>query len=93
MNVSPDILIIPSKLVPFAKEINGTLVINPGPLAKGNGGGTYAEVTVHPMKHDGTEDQVAASISGNDNEMSKDTTEKQIFHDVCSRSAVEIIRI
>ena len=50
MNVSPDILITPSRLAPMAKEVLGTLVINPGPLAKGTRGGTYASLSVNPLK-------------------------------------------
>jgi hypothetical protein len=36
--------------MPLAKEVQDTIVINPGSLAKGNSGGTLAEVTIHPMK-------------------------------------------
>ena len=32
---SPDVLIIPSKLAPLAKDVSGTLVVNPGTVAKG----------------------------------------------------------
>ena len=30
----------------------GCLCVNPGQLAKGTGGGTYAELAVHPMPQD-----------------------------------------
>lgn len=45
---TPDILIVPSKLGVFVKDIGPTLVVNPGSLAKGQQGGAYAEITVHP---------------------------------------------
>ncbi len=49
MGVSPDVLILPSKLAHMAKDTLGTLVVNPGQLAKGNSGGTFAELSIHPM--------------------------------------------
>lgn len=38
----PDIQIIATDKMKFAKEVKGTLFVSPGPLALGNGGGTYA---------------------------------------------------
>ncbi|CAD5119859.1 DgyrCDS8443 [Dimorphilus gyrociliatus] len=43
ISVTPHILITPSDLKYFIKEINGTLCINPGRLARGNAGGTYGK--------------------------------------------------
>lgn len=51
MAVSPDLLLLPSKLKAFAKTAPGhpgTLVINPGMLCRGNSGGSYAKVLVFP---------------------------------------------
>lgn len=45
---SPDILLLPSKLKPFARAVAGTLVVNPGTLCRGNIGGTYARLVVAP---------------------------------------------
>ena len=45
----PDLLVLPSKLNTFAKVIQGTLCVNPGKLTKGNGGGTYAHISVNPL--------------------------------------------
>jgi len=48
--VRPDILILPSKLASFAKDVEGgTLVVNPGRLVRGTVGGTYAMVDLHPV--------------------------------------------
>jgi DNA polymerase alpha subunit B len=52
MQVSPDVLILPSKLAHMARDVLGTVVVNPGSLAKGANGGTYAEVAIHPVKED-----------------------------------------
>jgi DNA polymerase alpha subunit B len=49
MNYKPDILLIPSRLAPIAKDIQGTMVINPSSLAKGRSGGTFAEITIHTL--------------------------------------------
>ncbi|XP_058947693.2 DNA polymerase alpha subunit B [Pocillopora verrucosa] len=48
---NPDILILPSDLRYFAKDILGCLCVNPGRLAKGLVGGTYAKVSVKPSQH------------------------------------------
>ena len=46
-----DLLLAPSKLVPFARPVleGETLAINPGELTKDTIGGTYAIIDVHPM--------------------------------------------
>lgn len=48
---NPDILILPSDLRYFAKDILGCLCVNPGRLAKGLVGGTYAKLRVKPSQH------------------------------------------
>ena len=53
MPVSPDILLVPSRLATFARPLsNGTLAINPGQLAKGTSGGTYARLNIYPIPAD-----------------------------------------
>ncbi|CAN0438366.1 unnamed protein product, partial [Laminaria digitata] len=52
MPATPDVLLVPSRLAQFAREVQGCLCVNPGQLAKGTGGGTYAELAVHPMPQD-----------------------------------------
>jgi hypothetical protein len=46
MEVQPHILIIPSLLKPFIKDVDGTIVVNPNRLVSGNGGGNYARLQV-----------------------------------------------
>jgi len=48
---TPNLLITPSDMVPFAKEIAGTLIVNPGRLTKGKGGGSYGIVQLNSEKH------------------------------------------
>jgi hypothetical protein len=49
MAQKPDLLVLPTKLNTFAKVIQGTLCVNPGKLTKGNGGGTFAHISVDPL--------------------------------------------
>ena len=39
---APHLLILPSDLIHFVRDINGTTVVNPGRLTKGVGPGTYS---------------------------------------------------
>ncbi|KAI0407374.1 DNA polymerase alpha/epsilon subunit B [Xylaria palmicola] len=50
VSVRPDMVVVPSALPPFAKVVESILVINPGPLSKRRGPGTYARVTLYPPK-------------------------------------------
>lgn len=77
---SPDVLIIPSKLAPLVTDVLGTLVINPGQIAKGTNGGTYADVTINPF------DEMTLRKAIQDNL-------KEIPHEVSKRSHVAITRI
>lgn len=48
MQVTPDVLLVPSKLAPFVKDVCGSVVVNSNTLAKGSTGGSFAHLTVHP---------------------------------------------
>lgn len=78
---TPDVLICPSRLAPMAKDVLGTVFVNPGTLAKGLSGGTYAEVTVHPMNEEDLRD---LHLKGSTD---------PIPHNVASRCCVQIVRI
>lgn len=71
---SPDVLLVPSKLTTFCRRVEDTLVVNPGTLAKGVHGGTYADMWIHPMKR----------------EMLEGKEEEILEHEVWDRSSVEI---
>ena len=49
LQTTPDILILPSQLNPFAKRVSDVLCINPGRLTKGSTAGTFCQVTMHPV--------------------------------------------
>ncbi|KAI1283664.1 DNA polymerase alpha/epsilon subunit B [Xylaria sp. FL0933] len=50
VNVRPDVIVVPSALPPFARVVESVLVINPGYLSKRRGPGTYARMTLYPLK-------------------------------------------
>ncbi|TRY63678.1 hypothetical protein TCAL_16562 [Tigriopus californicus] len=52
LSVQPHILIVPSDLAHFFKSINDGLVMNPGRLAKGEQGGVFARLRIHPPSND-----------------------------------------
>ena len=83
MPVSPDILLVPSRLATFARPLsNGTLAINPGQLAKGTSGGTYARLNIYPIPADMVQKaQEGGSASG------------PMTHQVAQRTSLQIKRI
>ncbi|XP_064602750.1 DNA polymerase alpha subunit B-like [Liolophura sinensis] len=46
--VNPHVLLVPSDLRYFIKDIDGCCCVNPGRLAKGHTGGTYARLRLQP---------------------------------------------
>ena len=81
MPCTPDVLILPSKLSPFCCPVldNGSLVINPGHLARANMGGTYAIMDIYPITR-----EVLENAGGDD---------VQLKHGIHDRTYVEIKRI
>ena len=49
LTCTPDILILPSKLATFCKNVLNCIVINPGHICKGMTGGTFATMNIHPI--------------------------------------------
>ena len=58
----PDIQIIATDKMKFVHDVDGVLFVAPGPLALGNGAGTYARITVYPMKKEGCEESVLNAV-------------------------------
>ena len=44
LSTTPDVLVTPSRLSHFAKDVNGTVCLNPGMLTRGVTGGVYAKL-------------------------------------------------
>lgn len=49
MSETPDILITPSDLMLFAKNVDGCICVNPGTLYKGAVAGNFATITIDPL--------------------------------------------
>lgn len=96
-NAHPDVLILPSRLAALAKEVFGTLVVNPGPLTRGVGGGTFAQLSIHPIK----EADLRASIVQNNTTAGQHQHQQQLQvppaeaypHRVAARTSVTIAKI
>ncbi|SMN20356.1 similar to Saccharomyces cerevisiae YBL035C POL12 B subunit of DNA polymerase alpha-primase complex [Maudiozyma saulgeensis] len=79
-NITPDIIIIPSELLPFARVVKNVIMINPGKFVKPNGAnGTYAQISIRsPNVNDGS----LTEIPGEEN---------LYLHNVWKRSRVDIV--
>ena len=66
MPVQPDVLLLPSKLACFVKDIQGgTVAINPGYLVKGGMGGTFVAMDIHPLKKEILEESDGEVLDNN----------------------------
>nr|XP_014435797.1 DNA polymerase alpha subunit B-like [Pelodiscus sinensis] len=59
--VTPDILITPSELRYFVKDVLGCVCVNPGRLTKGQVGGTYSRLYI--QRHDPEEERKSPCIA------------------------------
>ena len=78
MPITPDVLVLPSKLAKFAKVVKGCVVVNPGALCQGDSGGTFAKLDIKGMDLEALE------------KMDKDVV---VAHGVAERARVEVVRI
>ncbi len=86
---TPQILVLPSVFPEFAKVVKGTLVVNPSTLIRaGLGGGTYAEITLHPKLEDG-----AANDQPQPMEVDDAASEACGAFDVLKQVGVRVIKI
>jgi DNA polymerase alpha subunit B len=81
-SVTPDILLLPSVLTPFARIVDGTVVANPGPCAKGSspGKGSFASFQIQPMNKSELQEQASSESA-------------QLSHQVFDRARVDVFRI
>uniref|UniRef100_A0AAY4E226 DNA polymerase alpha subunit B n=1 Tax=Denticeps clupeoides TaxID=299321 RepID=A0AAY4E226_9TELE len=52
MPINPDVLVVPSELRYFIKEVSGCVCLNPGRLTKGQVGGTYGRLLIQRSPSD-----------------------------------------
>lgn len=77
LNVVPDMMVLPSALTPFAKVVEGVMVVNPGFISKKRGAGTFAQVIVKPKV-----------VTDEERE-----AESKMLHLLYERARVDIVRI
>jgi len=77
---TPDVLLLPSLVGPFAKRIGDVLCVNPGQLTDRCWPGTFARLTVHPSR------KVTAGLT-------LSPSAPEVAHRVCERTRVDIVRI
>lgn len=78
--ITPDILITPTKLNYFANNVRGVLCINSGNLSKGAGAGTYSKLNITPMKNDVLYRAREAGAT-------------EVPHGIVARARVEVVRV
>ncbi|KAI7574638.1 DNA polymerase alpha 70 kDa subunit, partial [Hortaea werneckii] len=78
VNVKPDLLVLPSGLSPFAKVVEGVTALNPGPLMKKRGAGTFAALSIQPRQL--TEEE-------------REAAETPVGHLLYERARVDVVKI
>ena len=91
--VHPDVLILPSRLNALAKDVFGTLVVNPGPLTRGVGGGTYAQLAIHPVKEADLRASIVQQNTSSGAQSGAVPPADAYPHNVAGRTAVTISKI
>ena len=87
MREVPDLMIVATEKMRFVKEVDGVVCLSPGSLAFGNSGGTFARITVYPLKEERRE-----GSEGEWTELGIETGEK-VDSLVAKRCKVEIVNI
>ncbi|XP_030921251.1 DNA polymerase alpha subunit B [Geospiza fortis] len=67
--VTPDVLVTPSELRFFIKDVLGCVCINPGRLTKGQAGGTYGRLL---LRRDGRGDRTTDRTTDRDGDIARD---------------------
>ena len=60
-DAKPDVMILPSDLLHFFKDIDGTLAMNPQRLTRGEGGGVFARLKVVPSENEADKKRYSVS--------------------------------
>lgn len=62
-SVSPDVIITPSELSPFARVVNSCIAVNPGRAARNQSNGTYAIIGVNSRGSNGIHEHTRVDIT------------------------------
>ncbi|KAA0169375.1 hypothetical protein FNF28_02156 [Cafeteria roenbergensis] len=90
MPVTPDVLLLQSKLAAFVADIDGCLVVSGGTLSKSNAAGTFARIEISPMttamiKPEPAEDAAAGAAAA--------ASAGVALHRVPERARVSVVRL
>ena len=85
MDIKPDILITPTRLNHFVKNVQGTVCINPGKITRGSRSGMYAHISIHPMSH--------AELTRKAKQAESASKVALLPHELASRTRVDIVRV
>ncbi|KAJ3340444.1 DNA-directed DNA polymerase alpha subunit pol12 [Gonapodya sp. JEL0774] len=94
LHATPDVMVLPSQLRYFAKDVDGVLCINPGKVCRGKAIGTCAKLSVWPLKVGGVKINSAElpDAMEMDNEHARE--DHEVFdHKVAKRTRVEIVKV
>ncbi|KAF9977680.1 DNA-directed DNA polymerase alpha subunit pol12 [Actinomortierella ambigua] len=86
LRVTPDVMLLPSRLRHFAKNVDNVIMCNPGHLAKAQAGGTYGVLTIHPIS---SHSLAEASMLVDDD----DERTQSIYHRVYDRCRLDIMKV
>jgi hypothetical protein len=89
----PDVLVLPSRLSALARDVSGTLVVNPGHLTRGVGGGTFAQLHIHPLKEADLRASIVQQPAGGATNGAGAADAQAYPHSVCARTSVSINKI
>lgn len=91
VNVTPDVMVLPSAIDAFAKVIESVVVVNPGGVSKKKTSGTFVEMVVGLREVEG-EDSGRQNQSGEQSGESMEEAEV-LRNDVWKRARVDVLRV
>ncbi|KAG0256175.1 DNA-directed DNA polymerase alpha subunit pol12 [Actinomortierella ambigua] len=86
LRVTPDVVLLPSRLRHFAKNVDNVIMCNPGHLTKTQAGGTFGILTIHPISSHTLAE--ASMLVDEDDERTQ-----SIYHRVYDRCRLDIMRV
>ncbi|KAL7748770.1 DNA-directed DNA polymerase alpha subunit pol12 [Sorochytrium milnesiophthora] len=89
LHASPDVVLIPSHLRHMVKRCQGTLFVNSSFSARGQAGGCFAKLLIHPADRQALESVLQNQMSVE----SEGAEEARLDHQVPERTCVEIVRV
>ncbi|KXS13522.1 DNA polymerase alpha, subunit B [Gonapodya prolifera JEL478] len=93
LHATPDVMILPSQLRHFSKEVDGVLCINPGKVCRGKAIGTMAKLSVWPLKVGNKKRSDSNGMEMDDAGATHEVEDDVVHHMVANRTRVEIVKV